>query len=405
MSRDRPPKSRKVKMTERKIQELLCKPPKPDESAIEWTDLAEGNLKLCIYPSGKASWRQRGVLNGKKIFITIAPVNVMNLLKVREVVRKNKELLLQGVHPKDSVKSEASPTLASFVESDFLPYAKKKYKSIKDVESRLKGKILPQFGSRRLSDIRKADVVRYHELVQEEVSSITANRTLSLLSSVLKRAVDLELIEKNPVRGVKKFYEGESRDRFLNDDELERFITILKAKLDTPQGQAIFLLISLGLRRGEVMAMKVQHIDLREKRIHIPDPKNRKPRNIAINSQAHALLSDMLEGRNQASGWLFPSRSKEGHMLSVRKTFARIVKEAKLPEFRLHDLRRTHASLLINAGASLYEVKDILGHEDIRSTQIYAKLSTSSLAKTSEIAARKIGEAMNGTLNTVASGN
>ena len=63
MSSDRPkgPVSRKVKFTERKIQELLSKPPKKGESAIEWTDMAEDNLKLCIYPSGKATWRQRGV--------------------------------------------------------------------------------------------------------------------------------------------------------------------------------------------------------------------------------------------------------------------------------------------------------------------------------------------------------
>lgn len=394
------PVNRKVKFTERKIQELLSKPPKKGESAIEWTDISEDNLKLCVYPSGKATWRQRGVLNGKKVFITIAPVNVINLVTVREEVRKNKTLLLQGINPKEQVKVESSPTLASFIADDFLPYASKKYKSLKDIESRLKGKIIPHFGDYRLTDIRKVDIVRYHEQIQDEISNITANRTLSLLSSLLKRAVDLELIDKNPAAGVKKFYEGESRDRFLSDLELRRFIAALRKRLHTPQGQAIFLLISLGLRKSEILGCQWKNIDFETRQIYIPDPKNRKPRYVAINSQAQALLEKMDKERT-TSPFLFPSDSAKGHLLEIRKTFARTVKEAGIKNFRGHDLRRTNASLLINGGASLAEVKEALGHQDIRSTLVYARLSTASMAKTGEIAARKIEEAMDFGTNEV----
>jgi integrase len=380
-------------MTERKVQELVSKPPRPGESAIEWTDITEDNLKLCVYPSGKASWRQRGMLNGKKVFITIAPVNVMNLVKVREVVRKNKELLLQGVNPNDSIKHEESPTLASFIERDFLPYAKKKYKSMKDVESRLNGKIIPQFGHYRLDDIKKAHIVRYHEKLHEDVSAITANRTLSLLSSVLKRSVDLEIIERNPATGIKKFYEGESRDRVLGDQELKKFLATLRKYLNTAQGKALYLMVCTGARRGELLSSKWCDLDLAARTLYIPDPKNRKPRYLAINSQAYELLCEMEKARS-SSPFLFPSNSAKGHLLEVRRTFARIIKEAGIDNLRGHDLRRTNASLLINGGARLEDVRVALGHEDIRSTLIYARLSRGSMAKTSEIAAQKIGEAM-----------
>jgi len=395
MSRDTPRRSvcRKVKLTDRKVRELVSKPPNKGESAIEWTDLAEDNLKLCVYSSGKASWRQRGVLNGKKIFITLGPVNVMNLMNVREEVRKNKQLLLQGIHPKDESKGEESPTFEEFVMSDFLPYARKKYKSIKDVESRLKGKLLPQFGRYRLCDIRKADIVRYHENLQEEVSSITANRTLSLLASIMARGVTLELIERNPATGVKKFHEPESRDRFLSDQELKKFFAVLRTRLDTPQGQAIFLLACLGVRKSELLSSKWEDLDLDMKQLYIPDPKNRRPRYLAINSQAHALLCEMEKTRT-SSPYLFPSSSSKGHLLELRRSFASIVKEAGISNLRLHDLRRTNASILLNGGARLEDVRVAMGHEDIRSTLIYARLSTDSMAKTSEIAAKKIGEAM-----------
>ncbi len=394
MSRDRPkrPANRKVKFTDRKIQELLSKPPEKGESAIEWTDLAEDNLKLCVYPSGKATWRQRGLLNGKKLFITLGPVNVLDLATVREEVRKNKALLLQGINPKDQVKPEASPTMATFIEDDFLPYAKKKYKSLKDVKSRIAGKIIPQFGSYRLTDIRKADIVRYHEQLYEGVSAITANRTLSLISAILRRALDLELIDQNPATGVKSFYEGESRDVYLNDEGLKRFLAALKKRLDTPQGRAIFLLISLGLRKSELLSAKWSDVSLAEKQLYIPDPKNRKPRYVAINRQAHALLAVMHEGRT-SSPFLFPSDSKQGHLLEVRKTFAAITKEANTP-IRLHDLRRTNATLLLSGGASIMDVKAALGHSNLASTMVYARVTDEAMAKTGEIAASKIEEAM-----------
>jgi site-specific recombinase XerD len=89
----------------------------------------------------------------------------------------------------------------------------------------------------------------------------------------------------------------------------------------------------------------------------------------------------MREKKTSSSPYLFPSDSKQGHLLEVRKTFASILEEAKITGVRLHDLRRTHASMLINSGASIFDVKTILGHEDIRSTQIYARLATSSLAR------------------------
>ena len=395
MSDNKPKRSvcRKVKLTDRKVRELIGKPPKKDESAIEWTDMAEDNLKLCVYPSGKASWRQRGMLNGKKIFITIAQAHVMDLTEVREVVRKNKALLLQGIHPKDEMRLEESPTLETFIENDFLPYAENKYKSLRDIRSRLKGKIVPQFGHYRLSDIRKSDIVRYHEKLNEDVSAITANRTLSLLSSVLMRAVDLELIERNPARGIKKFYEGESRDRFLSDSELKRFFAALRSHLDTPQGKAIFLMIATGARRGEILGSRWEDFDGDSKALYIPDPKNRKPRYLALNSQAYGLLCEMEKTRS-SSPFIFPSNSSKGHLLETRRTFARIIKEAGIDDFRGHDLRRTNASILINGGAGLADVREALGHSNVQTTLTYARLSTASMAKTSEIAAKKIGEAM-----------
>jgi integrase len=303
--------------------------------------------------------------------------------------------LAKGVNPKDVRQESNSPTFKDFIDNDFIHFAKKKYKTYANVKSTVNAHLNPQFGKRRLSDIGKADVVRYHEKLCGEISCVTANRCLSMLSSIFNRAVDLELISSNPTSGVKKFHEGDGRDRFLNDEELGRFIHVLKLRMDDIQVKAIFLLLTLGLRKSEVLSFRWSGIDLTQKRVFLPDPKNRKPRYVALNTQAHALLVAM-DAEKGTVDWVFPSKSKCGHLLEIRRTFASILKQANITEFRLHDVRRTMASHLINSGASIYEVKEILGHQDLRSTQVYARLATESIARTSEIMSRKVDEVMGG---------
>ena len=100
--------------------------------------------------------------------------------------------------------------------------------------------------------------------------------------------------------------------------------------------------------------------------------------------------------RNGNSPWIFPSNSVSGERLKdVRRTFATVCNRAEVSGFRLHDLRRSHASHLLASGVNLATVSKILGHKNIRSTMTYARVATSSLAKSSELAAVKIRQVMN----------
>ncbi len=340
------------------------------------------------------SLRFRYTYNERKEIITLGPFPALDVEDARNLVRQYKLMLAQGFDPKAEERRQESPTFACFIEDDFVPYAKKKYKTFSNVKSTLTRHLLPKFGKRKLTDICKADIVRYHEQVCAEISPITANRCLSMLASIFNRAVMLELIVKSPASGVKKFYEGESRDRYLNDDELRRFVHVLQQNIENRQVKAIFLLLTLGLRKMEVLSFRWSNIDLDLKRVYIPDPKNRKPRYVALNTQAHALLEKMHKEREPGVDWVFPSNAECGHLREIRRTFAFILEKAEIREFRLHDVRRTMASHLINSGASIYEVKEILGHQDLKSTQIYARLATASIARTSEIMSNKIDQAL-----------
>jgi site-specific recombinase XerD len=81
---------------------------------------------------------------------------------------------------------------------------------------------------------------------------------------------------------------------------------------------------------------------------------------------------------------------------SIHKVWRRLRAEAGLPHLRIHDLRHQYASFLVNAGRTLYEVQNILGHSDPSVTQCYAHLSTRSLQEAADSAAEAIGGARKG---------
>jgi len=138
-------------------------------------------------------------------------------------------------------------------------------------------------------------------------------------------------------------------------------------------------------------------VSLTDKQAHLRDSKNGESRYVALNSVAADLLTKMHSQRSK-SPWVFPARtsnSKTPHLQDVRKTFASICNRAGVKNLRLHDLRRSHASYLLKSGVDVVTIKELLGHKSLKSTQVYARVATSSLLKSSELAAVRIQEAMN----------
>lgn len=114
-----------------------------------------------------------------------------------------------------------------------------------------------------------------------------------------------------------------------------------------------------------------------------------------LNTLATQLLQELHEERKGDNPWVFPSDAECGHLLEIRKSFETVKKQAGVSNLRLHDLRRSFASLLVNAGVSIYEVRDPLGHSDVRVTQeAYAHLTQKTLESASETAADVLGKAI-----------
>jgi integrase len=155
-----------------------------------------------------------------------------------------------------------------------------------------------------------------------------------------------------------------------------------------PAFRAYFgLLPLLGMRKHELLAARWADIDLSAGVLRVSVTKTGKKNLLPLPAAAASILRE-LPSYGTTSQWLFPSRSKSGHIEDPRKAWMRICSAAKVESCTIHDLRRTLGSWLATSGHSLPLIGRVLGHSSQASTQIYARLSLDSVRAALEANAR-----------------
>lgn len=180
-----------------------------------------------------------------------------------------------------------------------------------------------------------------------------------------------------------------------NDNKLEHFLTSEQAnrlllevkKSDNKMLQWIVLfLLYTGARKREVLDAKWIDIYLEQKSWRIPKTKSGKIRRIPLSEHAIGVLMEVRKRwGKEAFTFIFPNEKTGLPFNNFFCSWDAARKRAELPYLRVHDLRHSFASFLVNAGRSLYEVQEILGHADIRTTSRYAHLSRERLQQAVEV--------------------
>ena len=228
---------------------------------------------------------------------------------------------------------------------------------------------------------------------QSGYKASTCNRLLARLKATLSYAQEIEVpgFDKNPAFGFRQYQEPPHLDRFLSQIEAKRLLESI-ALSDSPILKFIvpFLLVT-GARKSEAMKAEWSHIDFAIRQWVVPISKSGKPRYIPLSNSAINILNDLkafTESKLGETKYVFPNiiTGKPYTQLFYPWDVAR--KRAGLADVRMHDLRHSFASALVNEGMTLYDVKEILGHANISTTQRYAHLSNQRLMN----AASKAGE-------------
>lgn len=147
------------------------------------------------------------------------------------------------------------------------------------------------------------------------------------------------------------------------------------------------LLLLTGARKRELLDAKWENVDLARRSWFIPTTKTGKPRHVPLSQAAIDIIESL--PRYNACQWLVPNPDTLKPFVSIKNAWAYAIKAANLPGLRIHDLRHSAASFMVNSGVDLFAVGKVLGHASYQSTQRYSHLANDTLLKAVEAGAAK----------------
>lgn len=227
------------------------------------------------------------------------------------------------------------------------------------------------FGDQLAQDIKPGDIKAYVRKELARLAPGTVNREIAYLSKVFSLALEDELVQRNPCASVKKNRENNGRVRWLEPEEEG----LLRQHFKPADWEVIELAILTGLRRGELFAIRREHVDFKRGLLHIPLRKHGESDDLPLTDRALAILIARL-GRHGHTH-VFPSR-KAGVAMSganwYRRVFVPAIQASGLRDVVFHTLRHTFCSRLVMSGVSLPVVQRLAGHKTIEMTNRYAHL-------------------------------
>ena len=406
-------------------------------------DAEQRNLAFLVTDNGHKSfyfWRK---VRGQKVRLQLGRFPDLPLKEARRMCGE----MLQKVAKREDVVAERreqreEKTLNQFFEDFLRRHAKPHKKSWAYDEANYRNHVAGVLGNKRLTQVTNAAIQHLHEKIGEERGQVIANRVLALLVVVYNKAAEWKVTPKGfeaPTRYVKKFRE-KTRDRFLQGEELPLFFAALDADPNQTFHDYVWVSLLTGVRKSDVLAMKWHDVDLARAQWRLPETKNGDPLLLPLVDDVVHILQRRKKGAT--SIFVFPGEGRTGHFADPKKAWqrlrkvanllaweenpatARLVQDVKkanpeatplqlhnlcqtqakkslttlpvvLHDLHIHDMRRTLGSWQTIAGASPFIVGRSLGHKDLKSTQIYARLNLdpvkASVTKAAELM-RSMGE-------------
>lgn len=206
-------------------------------------------------------------------------------------------------------------------------------------------------------------------------SPATVNRYMAAISHAFSVAVrEWQWMESNPLAQVSKSKESRGRVRYLKDEERTRLLETCQASTQPLLYPAVVLSLATGARQGEIMSLQWKDIDLNRGVIVLHETKNNERRSVPLAGHALDTIKELRANHPTIFHWVFPGRGGR-NSIDLRGPFLNALKEAKIEDFRWHDLRHCTASYLAMNGATLPEIAAVLGHRQLDMVRRYAHLS------------------------------
>ncbi len=227
-----------------------------------------------------------------------------------------------------------------------------------------------------MANLSAARVAAYRDERLKEVSAGTVIRELAYLSAIINHARrEWGLNVPNPLQMVRKPQSPQARSRVLTDEEVERLL-----QASEPTGRrshwtkpAVQLALTTAMRRGELLSLRWEHVDLQGRTAFLSDTKNGESRTVPLSKVAVQVLNEL---PRHFSGLVIPLK-----FFTLDAAFKRARDRAGLNDVRFHDLRRTAITRMSEKLPNVIELAAVSGHKSLMVLKRYYRPTAAELAK------------------------
>ncbi len=372
------------KLTKRRIDEVAC----PEKGQRFLRDILLPGFAVRLTRTQKSFVLEKRI-HGRVRRIAIGPFGPITVDEARKRAEEMIGRIAKGEDPaQDQLNRRREMTFGELKDLYLERHARPRKRSVKNDESMFKTH-LDDWKNRKLSAIPRSEVARLHAEIGKK-KPYAANRLMALIRKMFNLARVWGVFNgDNPATGIDLFRE-KSRDRFVQPNELPGLMKAIAQESNVFIQGAFLVAIMTGARIGEVRSMRWKDVDLDQGIWRLPQTKAGRSHTIPL---PKPLLSSLKKlPRYEASPWVFPGETKEGHIGGMKKAWGRIQEGAELSDVRIHDLRRTLGSWLVASGVSLALIGKVLNHSEPKTTQIYARLDIEPVRVALEANAQKMIE-------------
>lgn len=279
------------------------------------------------------------------------------------------------------VKKSKEITFKEFAEKFRRKHIRRRNRSYEKQEWFLDG-LIKYFGKRMMHEITVLEIDDYLEHRHEGRSASTVNKDLAMLKCMYNRANEWgDMIDYHPAKSIKLLIENNERCRYLSDEEQERLLSACSGILR----MIVLVALRTGLRWGEIVNLKWQqaprsnYVDFEHNTffVHESLAKSKKSRYVPLAPSVKQALLDYPQ--RSETGYIFVNPKTDKRIVTLKKSFHKALKIAKIEDFRFHDLRHCFASDLVRKGVDLFVVQKLLGHSSPKMTMRYAHLGNNQL--------------------------
>jgi integrase len=370
----------KISFNKRSIQQLKCTSAQGREFFRD-TD----TRGLCIEvrsTGGKTYYLSYRDARGAQRLHKLANAADVSPQQARVLCERARSTIAMGADPtQQRAQLRNAVTVAEFFNDSYLPYIKSYKRSWDTDESVFRNHILPVIGTAFMDAVASDDIGRVLTRAGQRLSAATVNRLLVLLRYMFNLAIRWHTagVVSNPTATHKLKRLSNHRERYLSAGETQKLIVAVNASPNPMLRYIIPFLLLTGARKREVLDARWCDIDTARSFWRIPITKSGRERHVPLSAAAITLLDTV--PRKRDCDWIFANPKTLKPYVSIFISWNTARTAAGLSEVRVHDLRHSFASFLVNAGCSLYEVQKILGHASVVMTQRYSHLSQDSLLR------------------------